>query len=279
MENNTLSIRNIHERDKNIKFYELNHHYEIQTDLSSKYTSVTTFCHSHFPPFNTDLIIKNMMRGKNWNSTNKYWGMTAEEIKQSWKSSTNAGTLLHEQIEHFMNNYNRTINSTHKDLFDEYINTNNSISVEEEDDWSMFIHFINNNELLVPYRTEWMIYDEEIKISGSIDMVYLNPDDTLSIYDWKRCKDITIENKWNKYSTNPLLKGIPDTNYWHYTLQLNMYKYILESKYNKKVKDLYLVQIHPENPNKDYELINVPFLTNEINELRLERKYIISKII
>ena len=43
---------------------------------------------------------------------------------------------------------------------------------------------------------------------------------------------------------------IPDTNYWHYCLQLNVYKAILEEKYGKKVTELYLVCLHPNNYNK-----------------------------
>jgi len=39
---------------------------------------------------------------------------------------------------------------------------------------------------------------------------------------------------------------IPDTNYWHYALQLNMYKTILEENYGFKVSELYLVGIHEE---------------------------------
>jgi hypothetical protein len=37
-----LSKRNSHPRDKNIKFYERGHKYEITTDPLSKYTSVTS---------------------------------------------------------------------------------------------------------------------------------------------------------------------------------------------------------------------------------------------
>ena len=37
-------------------------------------------------------------------------------------------------------------------------------------------------------------------------------------------------------------------NYGHYALQLNTYKYILEKRYNKVVKELYLLCLHPNNP-------------------------------
>ena len=52
---------------------------------------------------------------------------------------------------------------------------------------------------------------------------------------WKRCKDIS-KNGWGKYALTESIDYIPDSNFWHYTLQLNMYKYILESKYDEIYK-------------------------------------------
>ena len=104
----TLQLNNRDNRDNNIRFYAKGHKYEILTDIKSKYTSVTTWNKSHFPKFDADAVIANIMRGKNWNPDNKYWGQTPEQIKASWMSSgasvADAGTNLHEQIEHFMNN-------------------------------------------------------------------------------------------------------------------------------------------------------------------------------
>ena len=47
---------------------------------------------------------------------------------------------------------------------------------------------------------------------------------------------------------------------------------ILEEKYDKKVTDLYLVRLHPENIEKTYELIKLPDLKIEINDLFAERQ-------
>jgi hypothetical protein len=118
-----------------------------------------------------------------------------------------------------------------------------------------------------------MIYDEELKLAGSIDMVYENPDGTLSIYDWKRAKEIIQTNNFGKTATTKCVKHLPDTNYWHYSLQLNTYKAILEKQYGKKVTDLYLVRLHPNNTQQTYELIKCADLSKEISELfDLKRK-------
>ena len=65
---------------------------------------------------------------------------------------------------------------------------------------------------------------------------------------------------------------MPDSNFWHYALQLNTYKGILERKYGKKVTKLCLVRLHPDIKEETYELLEVPILTKEIKELFEERQ-------
>jgi len=277
--NNVLSSRNKHERDSNIQFSEEDHKYTILSDPGSKYTSVTTWNHSHFPHFNADTVIKKMMNGKNWNPENKYWGMTCHQIKEQWSSNgnavTGAGTELHFEIECFMNNKalsGASISYTHKDLYDYYManfgEEHNIKSIE----WQYFINFIRDNPHLKPYRTEWTVYNEDVKIAGSIDMIYENEDGTLSIYDWKRAKNITRINNFNEFATTKLICHMPHSNFWHYALQLNTYKTILEQKYGKVIRDLYLVRLHPEAEEKNYELIPLPNLSVEVIELFDRRK-------
>lgn len=265
-----LSKNNNHIRDNYIKFYAYGHKYEILTDPKSKYTSVTTWNHSHFPKFDADTVIRNIMKGKNWGPGNKYWGLSPDQIKASWKANgsavAGAGTNLHEEIENFMNNSKLEKSYTHFDLLTDY---NKNEHGEKAVEWNYFIQFINDHSDLKPYRTEWMIYDEDLKLAGSIDMVYENPDGTLSIYDWKRSKDITKVNNWNSFALNPIINHMPDSNFWHYTLQLNTYRGILERKYEKKVTKLCLVRLHPDSAT--YELLDVPILDEYISKLFQER--------
>jgi CRISPR/Cas system-associated exonuclease Cas4 (RecB family) len=127
--------------------------------------------------------------------------------------------------------------------------------------------FQRNNPGVKPYRTEWMVYYEELKLSGSIDMIFENPDGTLRIYDWKRCKEIPNESFGGKCSATKCIGHLPDSKFWHYSLQLNTYKTILEEKYGKTVTELCLVCLHPENAYKNYDLIPVPVLEDEMRAL------------
>jgi len=210
-----------------------------------------------------------MINGKNWGPTHKYWGKTAEEIKKEWSSNDSAvlGTNLHYRIECFMNNETIAYPYTHQDLFNMYFN-----EPDQPVEWNYFIQFIKDFPRLKPYRTEWIVYDEDVQIAGSIDMVYENDDGSLSIYDWKRAKEISSTNNYKKFSYTLCLKHIPHTNFWHYALQLNIYKTILENKYGKKVKELFLVRLHPNNIQQTYELIKLPMLEQEMENLFEERK-------
>jgi ATP-dependent exoDNAse (exonuclease V) beta subunit len=192
-----------------------------------------------------------------------------------WNTNKNAvsgaGTDLHYQIECFNNDKRFQFQYTNKELYEIYradsFITDSTCPLE----WQYFINFVKDTPHLIPFRTEWIIYDEDTKIAGSIDMVYENPDGTLSIYDWKRAKLITRKNDFNRFALTPIICHLPDSNFWHYALQLNTYKAIIEKKYNRIVKDLFLVRLHPDASEKNYELIKLPDLSFEINDLFLER--------
>jgi hypothetical protein len=265
-ENNILAESNAVPRDEQIVFTEYGHKYEILTDRKSKYTSVTTWVHSHFPKFNADEVIRGMMNGKNWNPENKYWGMSPDQIKKDWNKNgadaSRAGTKLHKHIENFMNQDVMTRGTTtHNSLI-----TTNRFN-DESKEWGYFMNFARDHGSLMPYRTEWMVYDEELKFAGSIDMVYLNADGSLSIYDWKRSKDITKTNGFGKSALTECIEYLPDANFWHYALQLNTYKLILERKYGRTVKELKLVRLHPDAEHDNYELLDVPIMEEEMNKL------------
>ena len=244
-----LANKNPHYRDAFISFDEGPHIYTIKGD--SGFTSVTTWNHSHFEHFDADKIIKNMMSSPKW-PQNKYYGMTADEIKASWDKNRDeaaaAGTKMHYDIECYYN---------------DCPNENPSIEYQYFNKFLQDFPELNKR----PYRTEWMVYHEELRLAGSIDMVFENKDGTLQIYDWKRCRDIKKNDAFGKCANKECIEHLPDTNYWHYCLQLNTYKAILEEKYDKKITDLYLVCLHPDNKNNNYQRIKVVDLQEEVKDL------------
>ena len=249
-----LAKKNVHPRDEFITFDEGPHIYTVHGEQG--YTSATTFVHMHFPKFDGEAVAAKLTKSRKMDDpTYEHYGKTKEQIQGEWakngKESSEAGTKLHYDIECYYNEQPTT-------------KTNDSI------EYQYFLQFVKDFPELTPYRTEWMVYWEEYKISGSIDMVFENPDGTIQIYDWKRTKSIDHEPSYgNATAITPCISHMPNSNFWHYSIQLNMYKTILETKYGKKVTGLYLVRLHPNNVYKTYERIEVPFLDEEINDLLL----------
>ena len=249
-----LAKCNKHIRDSNIDFQEIGHIYTIKYSKCPEgdrgFMSVTTFVHLFIEPFDADKIITRMLCSPQW-SKSKYYGMTREKIKHDWDenrdAAATAGTKLHYDIECYYN----------------MMRVENS-SVE----YGHFLAFARIFGELVPYRTEWIIYHEQLRLAGSIDMVFKNSDGSVDIYDWKRVKDITKNNKYGKWMKG-IIEHLPDTNYWHYALQLNIYKAILVEMYNIRVRNLYLVSLHPDN--KIYDRISVVDLQTEVKQLFAER--------
>ena len=65
------------------------------------------------------------------------------------------------------------------------------------------------------------------------------------ILDWKRSKEIKSENKYQ--SLQSPLQHLQHTNMNAYSLQLNLYRYMLQSEYDISVEELYIVVLHEIN--------------------------------
>jgi len=143
---------------------------------------------------------------------------------------------------------------------------------------------------LEPYRSEWVIWDEDYKIAGTIDAVFRDTrDGTYWIYDWKRVAaglEVDLEatrfgyragqdewlqeiKPWVKKMAPPV-SDLYDTKYWHYALQLNLYKTLLEKNYGITIAGMVLVQLHPTL--RSYKCHSVVHLPEQISRLLERRK-------
>ena len=230
-----LSEKNKHERDERISFDEKTHTYYVDGS-SEGIVSVTTLIHHHFPKFDSDKILK-VMKNKN----EKYPNMTNEQIKKLWaengKNASENGTKLHKMIENYYNNIKNNQDDEKMKEFQYFLSFNNSIK-----------------KIFTPYRTEWSVFDGSLDLAGQIDMLYKKNDGTYALYDWKRVKEIKKENSFEKGIGN--LSNLDHCNYIHYSIQLNIYKRILETRYEIKVSEMCLVILHPENDSYILERVN-----------------------
>lgn len=221
-------------------------------------TSVTSFVHSHFPPFNKKEAIRNILKSKKMqDSEYEYYGMDAKAIEQYWIDGANQGTALHEKIEHYY------MNGRIPDLNDTRV------------EYGYFLNFASDFPNLQVFKSEMRIYSMELDLAGSIDLLVKNDDDTYSIIDWKRAKKMDTSQEPNIFSTYCKVRElnyILSTTYNHYCFQLNVYKYILEKYYGIIIKNMSLVVLHPNNVSNNYEIYEVPKLDREMNIIMQIRK-------
>ena len=246
-----LATKNKHPRDDHIRFFEPTHTYYIDGS-STNVISCTGFLHNFFPHFDPKARIAKMMRSPTWPQS-KYFGKTAEEIEKGWsesgKEASGLGTAMHLAIEQFLNGALDRINP----------------AVKETPEWQYFMNFWSvHGHDLEPFRMEWEVWSSAHLLCGSIDGVFRRKSDgKIVIYDWKRSKEIKSTNNFE--SGYPPLEHLPNCNYWHYTLQLNTYRWFLETLYGLEVGDLYLVILHPNNPN--YRRIRLNRLEKEVLDM------------
>jgi ATP-dependent exoDNAse (exonuclease V) beta subunit len=241
---NMLKDTNPHERDARITFDEPSHTYAVDGS-NEGYTSVTTLIHKLFQPFNADMIISKMMQSKKWPES-QYFGMSREEIKQKWnangKEASSAGTFMHAQIENFYNEK-------------EFEN--------DSDEWKLFDKFKTDHADWTPFRSEMIVFAEDLKLAGSIDMLYKDANGDLIMCDWKRSKEIKFSNDYQK-GMHPLTKGLDDCNFNHYSLQLCIYTQLLKQYYDMEISACYLVILHPDQ--KKY--LKIPVDDNTVYETK-----------
>lgn len=238
-----LEEKNSNKRDLRVEFNEKNHSYMI--DSKNKAISVTQLIQKFFPKFDKEFWAnkESIKTGKSKSDILKGWEDLGEKAR-------NLGTELHEQIEKY---YNKL----------EYVK-----SRELEKFFSFHTKHIENK--YKPYRTEWRVFDEDKNIAGTIDMVYEKDNGELFIFDWKRSKKI-INSDGSVEKKNPFENGLeglshlPSSDYVKYCLQQNIYKNILENKYEKKISSMNLLILHPHFEN--YHIVQVEDFKNETQYL------------
>ena len=236
---------NAHSRDKLLSFDESEHKYTVG---GIELKSVTTLVDESFPPFDAKRIAHIL---------SKQTGRSEESFMREWdlkgRQSRDLGTVMHANIEKF------------------YLGE----PCEIKDVFIQFLNFTQETKL-IPYRTEWAIYDEEMGIAGTLDFLdYQNGEYT--IYDWKRSKNIVtktgkkiLKSKSGTNGYSPI-SSVEDASYWHYALQTSIYRYILERNYGINVSSSRLVVMHPEI-NKAF-VVDVPYMQKEVIAILNKNKH------
>lgn len=257
-------------QDKDIQFISDGHKY-IHTPTGTELTPVSTVCSRYFKQFDTE----------KWAAIKaQEHGIEPEDMADLWKCNGDcasfAGTHMHAQIERYFNgesDLNPVCTFTHNSLYRHVVK---KIDISKE--LGLFHEFVSKYSHIKPFRTEWCVYDLGLKMAGTIDLVCRTGENEVELFDWKRSNKIIdrFSNQvidQSKFGNHAIrgLESIPDTSYWHYALQQNLYRYILENNYGLKVTAMHLVVLHPDYPR--YYVVKVsdttPAIKTIVNDLKL----------
>tara|TARA_B110000014_G_C20088376_1_gene569528 strand:+ start:531 stop:1241 length:711 start_codon:yes stop_codon:yes gene_type:complete len=221
---------------KNIKLQREEHKYILNTNPDLEFTSVTTFIGQFFEEFNAKKIATKLVT-----SNRNYMGMTVEEVLATWNDAAEHGTKVHEELENYILN---------KDTLTE------PKSIQG-------MNWLNKYKMKSSFDVypEVIIYSEELKLSGTIDLLLFDKiNNKYIIMDWKTSKKIDTKSYKNKRGTKPASANIEDTKFNHYALQLSLYRYLLEEYYGIEVTQHLIIHL------KDNECLglHVPYMKENV---------------
>ena len=237
----TYNEANAHPRDQHLTFEPETHVYRFAGRELRPVTSVVESC---FTPFDVDTWAPACARRR---------GIPEEELRREWelngRLAREQGTLMHARIERY------------------YLGDPDP-EADADASYALFRQFAACHTLH-PFRTEWGVYDEDLGIAGTIDFLDYSKGQ-FTIIDWKRSDKLVgggvpiVESRYGDHALHPITH-IPDTTYWHYALQVSIYRYILERKYGIGVSNCCLAVFHPNNPR--HYLLRMPYLRAEVEAI------------
>ena len=130
--------------------------------------------------------------------------------------------------------------------------------------------YLDVKKVLIPIKTEYVIFDKELYIGGMVDMLFFNKKS--GMFDYKTNKDFSYENEKNYLSGELFM--LQECDLEIYSLQLEMYKQIIEKYVPIELGQSHLVLF--SHNNDDYKVIKTKdreFYVKQIFENR--RKEII----
>tara|TARA_A100001011_G_C14314163_1_gene847097 strand:+ start:894 stop:1634 length:741 start_codon:yes stop_codon:yes gene_type:complete len=214
----------------NVVFTEKGHSYTVGGRPA---ISVTTFLKKFKEPFNTDFWAE---------ASAKKRSKTKQEILKEWDSkrelSTNKGSKFHAFAENYINN--KVINTK---KYDSHIDASAYNKIE-----SQFINFYETTkDTLIPIRSELCVGSSHLGICGTIDQLYYSKNfKQLVIFDWKTNKKINQVSPYDNWMLNPI-SHLPECEFITYSLQLSLYKYIIELETNLQIHSCYIVWFNEKN--------------------------------
>jgi len=118
---------------------------------------------------------------------------------------------------------------------------------------------------LIPVKSELVVGDRELMLCGMVDQLFWNErHQCLQIWDWKTNTKLNMKNNFGN-KMKDCLWMLDDCEFNTYSLQLSIYKEIIQRNTNLKLGSCHLVWFNEENPN--YKVINCEDYSNYVDNM------------
>jgi len=233
-----------------IEFFEGPHKYKFTKFPDIDPVSVTGIIGKYKEPFNSEYWSKRKADSL---------GIPQSAILKQWDDNKNLacdkGTLCHYYLETFYGNKQFEIadNLSRADVLKAFETTKPKMK-----------QFIQDNlKVYRPVVSELIVGCPELQITGMIDQVFEEIETgDLYIFDWKTNKAI---NSSSRYMMIGAMSHLDACEMNTYSLQLGLYKHIIEKRTGLKIKGCKLV--HFPIKGEDYVIYNIKDLTKEVDSI------------
>jgi len=240
-----------------VTYYDEPHKYYVG---DKELISVTSILHRYQEEFQEDY----------WsNYKAKEYSLTQRQVLYAWefinKIGTIKGSIIHDYAENLFLN---KVFSYPKQLIIKEFGYDPILS-----EYLMVKKHVDNfyNDVkgkLIPIRSEMVIYDMESLIGGMLDILFYNVEmEQFQIWDWKTNKKFNMEMKYRHFRGKLCL--LEDSELEAYSLQLAMYKLIIEKNTNIKLGESYVVWF--SHNNNKYEIIETKNREDYANIIMADR--------
>lgn len=274
----------ITKQNGNIAFVEETHKYFDVTNPDVKFTSVTTIIHNYTQPFDKEFwsaykALEKLLPKDVWNIEKKSlinikkfdksilemydisdndFNREQQNILDEWdnenRKSCERGTKIHADLENSFYVTKKDINLTKFEIGGKFECRKNYMTLDLE------------NGVYPEYLISRVSEDGKLCIAGQIDLL-VKKGNKIIIADWKTNKEIKTKSFFNKKSNSSVkmkfpLNTLDDVNYWHYTLQLSTYAWMIQ-KLNPEFEIEDLVLVHFDHNDK-MTVYHLPYLKSEV---------------
>lgn len=274
----------ITKQNGNIAFEEEAHIYYDVTKPEQKFISVTTLIHSFTQPFDSSFwsaykVLEKLLTKEQWaiekksllatkvfdKSILELYDISEDEfnkeqqaILDAWdlenRNSCERGTKIHADLENSFYKKKQNIDLSKYQIGGKFecIKDYNELDLE--------------NGVYPEYLISRVSDDGKLRIAGQIDLL-VKKGNSITILDWKSNKEIKQKSFYdNKTRTSQKMKyplnNLDDANYWHYTLQLSTYAWMVQ-KLNPEFEIEDLVLVHFDH-NDNMTVYHLPYLKDEV---------------